>query len=120
MLADFTGEQLIVGFMAVIFTVMLINFIYIRSLNAFFEELMEKDPQTWADLGCPRPGDQYSNTVSERPPLFRVLGVLRGKAAGGDYPKAQASMRWFIIAGICTGLIFIAAAAAIVYLEFLR
>lgn len=99
-MTELTDEQLIGGFMVIMFACMIVNFIYIRSLNGFFKELAEKDPPTWEALGSPGPGDQYANDVSVRPPLFKMLGVMREKAAREGYPRAEGSIRWFFIAAI--------------------
>jgi hypothetical protein len=118
-MTELTDEQLIGGFMVIMFACMIVNFIYIRSLNGFFKELAEKDPKTWDALGSPGPGDQYANDVSVRPPLFKMLGVMREKAARGGYPRAEGSMRWFIIAAITTSLIFLLAIGVGLWMEFL-
>ena len=117
-MTELTDEQLIGGFMVIMFACMIVNFIYIRSLNGFFRELSEKDPQTWQELGSPGPGDQYANDLAVRPPLFKMLRVLREKAARGGYPKAESTMRWFITGAISTSLIFLLAIGFGLWIEF--
>lgn len=117
-MSGLTDEQLIGGFMVIMFACMIVNFIYIRSLNGFFKELGEKDPATWEALGSPGPGDQYANDLSVRPPLFKMLRVMREKAARGGYPRAESSMRWFIAGAITTTLIFVLAIGFGLWMEF--
>jgi len=117
-MGELTDEQLIGGFMVIMFAGMIVNFIYIRSLNGFFKELSEKAPDLWEELGSPGPGDQYANDLSVRPPLFKSLRIMREKAALGGYPCAEKSMRWFIAGSITTSMIFLLAIGFGLWMEF--
>ncbi len=110
-------QYLVNGIIIAIFPGAIVNFIYIRSLSGFFTELEEKDPAAWEALGRPKAGDQFSNSRKRKPPVLKTLSILRKKAARGGYPKAESSMRWFIIAGICTALLLILGLLTVAWIE---
>lgn len=106
-------EYLILTLVPIFVVTLFFSYRYLKNLGQFFEELKQREPELWAELGNPNLKSLLFSGVPDIKMFYAFLPTLRERAKHRRYGYKRARVTYQLL---CSGLTLCAVMFALVFL----